>query len=446
MSLLAKNKEGIYSMNYSMEKLSEEKVFKDPVHRYIHVRDRVIWDLIGTREFQRLRRIKQLGTTYLTFHGAEHSRFNHSLGVYEIVRRIIDDVFQGRPQWDGSQRLLSLCAALLHDLGHGPFSHSYEKVFQLDHENFTREIILGDTEVNAILRRVDSEFPKNVAEVIAKTYRNKLVVSLISSQIDADRMDYLQRDAYYTGVSYGNFDMERLLRLMRPMEDQVVIKSSGMHAVEDYIMSRYQMYWQIYFHPVTRSAEVVLTKILHRAKELYFDEDYKFTVEPVHFRSLFEGKVTVEEYIAMDDNIAYFYFQQWEKEEDEILSDLCHRFVNRRLFQYTDCQLANEIGKIEELKQLFKKAGMDPDYYLVINSSSDLPYDFYRTGEEEERLPIHLLRNDGEVRELSRESEIVDAITGKRRTDHKLFFPEDRLRDETSYPEIKRQIRDLLGI
>lgn len=222
MSLLAKNKEGIYSMNYSMEKLSEEKVFKDPVHRYIHVRDRVIWDLIGTREFQRLRRIKQLGTTYLTFHGAEHSRFNHSLGVYEIVRRIIDDVFQGRPQWDGSQRLLSLCAALLHDLGHGPFSHSYEKVFQLDHENFTREIILGDTEVNAILRRVDSEFPKNVAEVIAKTYRNKLVVSLISSQIDADRMDYLQRDAYYTGVSYGNFDMERLLRLMRPMEDQEI--------------------------------------------------------------------------------------------------------------------------------------------------------------------------------------------------------------------------------
>lgn len=432
-------------MSYSMEKLDEEKVFKDPVHRYIHVRDRVIWDLIGTREFQRLRRIKQLGTTYLTFHGAEHSRFNHSLGVYEIVRRIIDDVFQGRPQWDEQQRLLSLCAALLHDLGHGPFSHSYEKVFHLDHEEFTRKIILGKTEVNAILKRVDPQFPKNVAEVIGKTYRDKLVVSLISSQIDADRMDYLQRDAYYTGVSYGHFDMERLLRLMRPLEDQVVIKSSGMHAVEDYIMSRYQMYWQIYFHPVTRSAEVVLTKILHRAKKLY-EQGYAFLQEPVHFRSLFEGKVTVEEYIAMDDNMAFFYFQQWEKENDKILSDLCNRFVNRKLFQYIEFQPANEMNKIVELTLLFKKAGINPDYYLVMDSSSDLPYDFYRPGEEEERLPIHLIRNNGEIRELSRESEIVDAITGKRRTDHKLYFPEDILKDESTKPHIKRQIRSLLGI
>ena len=121
-----------------------------------------------------------------------------------------------------------------------------------------------------------------MAEVIGKTSQNKLVVSLISSQIDADRMDYLQRDAYYTGVSYGHFDMERILRVMRPREDFVVFKKSGMHAVEDYIMSRYQMYWQIYFHPVTRSAEVILTKILHWAKDLYHD-GYKFKHEPVHF-------------------------------------------------------------------------------------------------------------------------------------------------------------------
>ena len=147
-------------------------------------------------------------------------------------------------------RILTLCAALLHDLGHGPFSHSFEKVFDLDHEEFTRAIILGATEVNAVLTRVGPDFPQKVAEVIEKTSEKKLVVSLISSQIDADRMDYLQRDAYFTGVSYGQFDMERILRVMRPQEDQVVIKKSGMHAVEDYIMSRYQMYWQVYFHPV----------------------------------------------------------------------------------------------------------------------------------------------------------------------------------------------------
>ncbi|WP_110928285.1 HD domain-containing protein [Bacillus massiliglaciei] len=431
-------------MDYSQEKLSEEKVFKDPVHRYIHVRDRVIWDLIGTKEFQRLRRIKQLGTTYLTFHGAEHSRFSHSLGVYEIVRRIVDDVFDGRPEWKQEERLLSLCVALLHDLGHGPFSHSFEKVFDLDHEQFTQQILIGETEVNKVLSKVGSDFPKKVAEVIAKTYKDKLVVSLISSQIDADRMDYLQRDAYFTGVSYGHFDMERILRVMRPREDQVVIKQSGMHAVEDYIMSRYQMYWQIYFHPVTRSAEVILTKILHRAKHLY-ESGYHFRQNPVHFYSLFNGKVTLEDYLKMDESVILYYFQIWEEEEDTVLSDLCSRFMNRRLFQYTEFHPSNiQMNKLVELNKLFVKAGIDPEYYLVVDSSSDLPYDFYRPGEEEERLPIHLMKSNGEIRELSRESEIVDAISGKRRTDHKLYFPADFLQDESVHNKIKRQIRKLL--
>jgi uncharacterized protein len=433
-------------MGYSGEKLSEEKVFKDPVHRYIHVRDRVIWDLIGTKEFQRLRRIRQLGTTFLTFHGAEHSRLNHSLGVYEIVRRMIDDVFDGRPEWNKDERLLCLCAALLHDLGHGPFSHSFEKVFDLDHEHFTQQIILGKTEVNHVLSKVDNAFPKKVAEVIAKTYPSKLVVSMISSQIDADRMDYLQRDAYFTGVSYGHFDMERILRVMRPREDGVVIKQSGMHAVEDYIMSRYQMYWQIYFHPVTRSAEVILTKILHRAMFLY-QTDYVFKQEPVHFYSMFNGHVSLEDYLKMDESIMLYYFQIWEEEADPILRDLCDRFMNRKLFKYAEFHPSNDqMNKLMELNRLFKKAGIDPEYYLVVDSSSDLPYDFYRPGEEEERLPIHLLKNNGEIRELSRQSEIVDAISGKRRTDHKLYFPQDLLMDESARKNPKRQIRKLLEL
>lgn len=430
-------------MSYAEQKLKEEKVFKDPVHRYVHVRDQVIWDLIGTKEFQRLRRIKQLGTSFLTFHGAEHSRFNHSLGVYEIIRRIVDDVFVDRPKWNKDDRLLSLCAGLLHDLGHGPFSHSFEKVFELDHEQFTQAIILGNTEVNAVLSKVEPEFPKRVAEVIGKTSDNKIVISLISSQIDADRMDYLQRDAYFTGVSYGHFDMERILRVMRPHEDQVVIKKTGMHAVEDYIMSRYQMYWQVYFHPVTRSAEVILTKILHRAKELFHDS-YVFQQEPLHFISIFEDTLTLEDYLKLDESIILYYFQVWQDEEDEVLSDLCKRFVNRNLFKYVEFDPAKEYKKLAELSKLFIKAGMDPEYYLVVDSSSDLPYDFYRPGEEEERLPIHLLMGNGEIRELSRESEIVDAISGKRRTDHKLYYPEDFLNDDTVKKNIKKQIRTLL--
>ncbi|HEY9582348.1 MAG TPA: HD domain-containing protein [Savagea sp.] len=414
-------------MPYREQKLTEEKVFKDPIHHYIHVRDRVIWDVIGTKEFQRLRRIRQLGTTYLVFHGAEHSRFQHSLGVYEIVRRIVDDVFTGRPEWREEERLVTLCAALLHDLGHGPFSHAFENVFELDHEQYTQAILLGDTEVNEVLSRVAPDFPERVANVIEKTYHDKLVVSLISSQIDADRMDYLQRDSYYTGVSYGHFDMERILRVMRPTEEQAVIKYSGMHAVEDYIMSRYQMYWQVYFHPVSRSAEVILIKILHRARQLY-KEGYIFQSEPTLFIPFFKERVTVEDYVALDESILLSSFQLWQREEDAILSDLCTRFINRRLFQYAEFDPATEYQKFGELQKLFERAGLDPTYYLVTDSSSDLPYDFYRTGEENERIPIHLQMPDGTLQELSRKSEIVEAISGKRRTDHKIYYPEDVLK------------------
>lgn len=425
-----------------LEKLEEEKVFKDPVHSYIHVRDQLIWELVGTREFQRLRRIRQLGTTYVTFHGAEHTRFNHSLGVYEIMRRIIDN-FNGREHWDESERLVCLSAALLHDIGHGPFSHSFEKVFHTDHEEWTRRIILGNTEINKVLRKVSEEFPKKVSNVIAKTYSNKLVVSLISSQIDADRMDYLQRDAYYTGVSYGHFDMERILRVMRPTEEQAVFKQSGMHAVEDYIMSRYQMYWQVYFHPVTRSAEVILSKILHRAKYLY-QQNHQFKQAPTHFYSLFNEKLSLEDYLKLDEAIIMYYFQIWQDEEDRILSDLCVRFNDRKLFKYVEFDPSKQWNVWPKLIDLFKQAAIDPEYYLVIDSSSDLPYDFYRPGEEGERIPIFLLTPDSDLRELSRESDVVEAISGKKRTDHKLYFPLDVLDDETEHGELKRQIKAIL--
>ncbi|WP_096203002.1 HD domain-containing protein [Bacillus sp. FJAT-45350] len=422
--------------------LEEEKVFKDPVHRYVHVRDELIWELIGTKEFQRLRRIRQLGTTYFTFHGAEHSRFNHSLGVYEITRRIIE-VFQGRPHWDDKDRLLCLSAALLHDVGHGPFSHSFEKVFDTDHEDWTREIILGDTEINKVLKNMGPEFPQDVADVIEKTHSNKLVVSLISSQIDADRMDYLQRDAYFTGVSYGHFDMERILRVMRPTDDQVVFKQSGMHAVEDYIMSRYQMYWQVYFHPVTRSAEVILSKILMRTKELFLG-GYAFKQEPRHFYSFFNEKKSLDDYLRLDESIMLYYFQIWQDEDDSILSDLCDRFLTRRLFKYVEFNPNQQMHDWPVLHKLFTEAEIDPAYYLVVDSSSDLPYDFYRPGEEEERLPIHLVTPNSKLRELSRESDVVEAISGKKRTDHKLYFPLDMLEDERDNGDIKRKIKEIL--
>lgn len=426
------------------KKLDEEKVFKDPVHRYIHVKDPLIWKLIGTREFQRLRRIKQLGTSFLTFHGAEQSRFGHSLGVYEITRRMLD-VFENRPYWDPEERLLCLSAALLHDLGHGPFSHSFEKVFQTDHEEYSRKIILGDTEINQVLRDIAPDFPEKVSAVIEKTYKNKLVVSMISSQIDADRMDYLLRDAYYTGVSYGHFDLERILRVMRPREGQVVIKQSGMHAVEDYIMSRYQMYWQVYFHPVTRSAEVILSKILHRAKLLY-KNGYSFNQEPVQLIPLFDGTLTLEDYLTIDEAVMMYYFQIWQSEQDSILSDLCERFVNRRLFQYKEFDSDQDQQHYLELCKAFKEAGLDPDYYLTVDSSSDLPYDVYRPGEGEDRRPIHLQMPNDDLRELSKESAVVEAITGKKRTDHKLYYPEEAVEKMKATPVLYKKVTGLFEL
>jgi HD superfamily phosphohydrolase len=313
----------------------------------------------------------------------------------------------------------------------------------MDHEQWTRRIITGDTEINEVLKKMGDDFPNKVADVIAKTYDNKLLVSLISSQIDADRMDYLLRDAFYTGVSYGQFDMERILRVMRPEEDQAVFKHSGMHAVEDYIMSRYQMYWQVYFHPVTRSAEVILCKILNRAKEL-LEQGYDFQITPGHFMSMFNGQVTLNDYLKLDESIILYYFQAWEDEKDAILSDLCQRFMHRRLFKYVECNPSKQMLIWPELQELFKKIGLNPDYYLVIDSSSDLPYDFYRPGEKDERLPIHLLMPNGELRELSRESDVVEAISGKKRTDHKLYYPKDLLTDHTTFREEKQRILSLL--
>ena len=408
--------------SYVTKKLAEEKVFKDPIHKYVHVKDQLIWDLIKTKEFQRLRRIKQLGTLYLAFHTAEHSRFGHSLGVYEIVRRMIDESFVGREAWNNKDRPLALCAALLHDLGHGPFSHSFEKIFNTDHEAFTQEIITGNTEVNEVLSKVSETFPQEVADVINKTHKNKLVISMISSQIDADRMDYLQRDAYFTGVSYGTFDMERILRLMRPSKDEVLIKESGMHAVENFIMSRYQMYWQIYFHPVSRGGEVLLNNCLKRVKQLY-KEDYQFKMYPKEFIPFFEGTITIDQYVELDEVTVLFYLKKWIHEEDEILSDLARRFINRDLFKYIPFD--GSIITITELQDLFIEGGIDPEYYFVSEAFSDLPYDYDRPGSN--RQPIHLLRRNGSIKEISSQSLVISSITGINREDYKLYYPKEMI-------------------
>lgn len=406
--------------------LAEEKVFKDPVHKYIYVQDQTIWDLINSREFQRLRRIRQLGTSYLTFHGAEHSRFSHSLGVYEITRRIISQFERNRAaDWPQDERLLCLCAALLHDIGHRPFSHSMEKVLHTHHEDWTCRIVLGDTDIHRILRLADPELPQKIASVIDKTYTKEIVVSLVSSQMDADRMDYLLRDAYFTGVNYGMFDLDRILRMLRPYKGRIVVKESGMHAVEDYLMSRYQMYWQVYFHPVTRSAEILLHKIFARVKSLY-EEGYAFSFFIDAIKSLFEGKPELQDYLKIDEAFMQMAFMQWTEEKDAVLSDLCSRFLHRRLFKYVPLETVDSL-LLDRIRGSLELAGFDPEFYMEIDFPADLPYDIYRPGEGEEKLPILLLGDKGQISEISRRSEIVRSISGIRLGQHHLYFPEELL-------------------
>jgi len=413
------------------QQLTEEKVFKDPVHHYIYVQDQTIWDLINTKEFQRLRRIRQLGTSYLTFHGAEHSRFSHSLGVYEITRKIISQFERNSyPDWPVEEKLVSLCAALLHDVGHGPFSHSLEEVFDTDHEEWTCKIILGDTEINRVLSAVSEQFPAQVAAVIQKKYPKPIVVSLISSQMDADRMDYLLRDAYFTGVNYGTFDLERILRVLRPYKGQIVVKESGMHAVEHYLMSRYQMYWQIYFHPVTRSSEIILRQIFRRAQELYVG-GYSFQWMPKQLKCLLQNTMTVHDYLKLDEALVQTAFAEWSEEHDSILSDLCERFLNRHLYKYITLENPDE-GLLNEISECFSSIGMNPDYHMEIDFPFDLPYDVYRPdkkeGEKKEKAPILLLDGLEDISEISSKSDIVRSITGLHQGQYHLYYPEEPLK------------------
>ena len=410
--------------DYVLEKdrLNESRVFRDPIHRYIHIYHLPFWQLINTKEMQRLRRIHQLGGTHQVYQTAEHTRFPHSLGVYEVVRRMLElETFQG--QLNDYERLSVLCSALLHDVGHGPFSHSFEHVFAVSHEDFTRRIILDpDTEVNQVLASYHPKLPEDVASIIEKTHPNPLLIQLVSSQIDGDRMDYLLRDSYFTGTSYGNFDMERILRTLRVKNKQIVFKESGVQAIEDYILARYHMYWQVYYHPTTRSYERLLILIFRRIRDLY-QQGYPFENPMPYLMPFIAGEdVSVEAYLKMDESCLLYYFSLLEETKDAILSDLCTRFLSRKLFKYRNLKDEADYARIRD--QL-EKLGYDVNYYLAMDDPKQTPYIHYGAGHEVEEIQI--LRPDGSIHLLPEVSEIVHAIVESKldKQDKKVYFPKE---------------------
>ena len=422
-------------MTFKDEQLPREKVFRDPIHGTIIVDNQIILDLIDTPEFQRLRRIKQLGTSSMTFHGAEHSRFGHCLGVYEITRRICNLFQRNYPQqapqdglWNDQERPVALCAALLHDLGHGPYSHTFEHIFHTDHEQITRRIITSEsTNINRILRRVGNDFPQKVASVIDHTYQNPQVVQMISSQVDADRMDYLQRDSYYTGTNYGKFDLDRVLHMMRPVKGGIAFEINGMHAVEDYILSRLQMYLQVYFHPVSRSMEVIVDHLLMRAKWLYqHPSQYQPEFMPRLLMPFFNGHYDLNDYLTLDDGVLTTYFIHWMNSSDKILSDLAQRFINRRPFKSAVYDQQTRF-MLPKLRELITTAGFDVDYYTAVDSSYKLPYDTYNPQDSKPQTQIELIYPNGELTELSQVSTLVASVSGREAGDRRFFFPREML-------------------
>ncbi|KRL63318.1 HD domain-containing protein [Lactobacillus psittaci] len=420
-------------MFFHSNKLAEPVELRDPVHGYVHIEEKVILDIINTKEFQRLRRIKQLGPTSYVFPGAHHTRFEHNLGVYELTRRICNIFAQRYPSqkagdglWNPEEQLVAECAALLHDIGHGPYSHTFEHLFGTNHEKIGCQIITdSNSELNQVLREVDPNFPEAVASVIAKTYPNPQVVKLISSQADADRMDYLRRDAYFTGVTYGSFDLERLLRVIRPYADGICFTNNGMHAVEDYIVSRYQMYQQVYFHRINRSLEVVLNQLLKRAKFVY--QQGTLPVTP-NLAAFLAGKWNLDDYLEIDDGVMETNFSMWRNSGDEILADLATRYLFRKPFASAkiDKETKNLLSK---LKVYIKEAGFDPNYYTAVTSAFDEPYDAYKPSGKNAHSQIEIMQDDGSLIELSQLSPLVKALNGTTQGDERFFFPKVMLKN-----------------
>lgn len=402
-----------------LKRLDETKVLKDPVHSYIHIHYEVIWNCLDSKEFQRLRRIRQLGGDFQVYPTAEHSRFSHSLGVYEIVRRMVTEVKSLCVELTEYEKVCVMLAGLLHDVGHGPFSHAFEHVTNHSHEEYTAKIILGNTELNAILRAVSEKLPQDIVSIIQHTHKNDILNQIVSGQLDADRMDYLLRDSYFTATSYGQFDLERILRTMRVRKTAegrkvIVVKYTGIHSVEDYIMARYQMYWQVYYHPVARSYEAVFIQLFNRLKDIFKgDKDY-FEDMKVLIPFLEKSEVSVDEYFKLDENSLLYCCALIQDKEDKIAADLARRLQNRKLFEYVDYNEEN----LAQIKNMLKESGLDERYYLRIENIEASVYSPYKGRK------ILIEKLNGDIVALEKASTIVESITkGQTKKEGTIFFP-----------------------
>jgi HD superfamily phosphohydrolase len=425
-------------------KNAKPKLFRDPVHNIIAFdlndeAERVIFRLIRTRTFQRLRRIRQLGFANLVYHGAEHTRFGHSLGVVHVARRMFGALEHG---FGDAERLEVLCAALLHDVGHGPFSHAIENVTHIHHEDYSAQLVRDPNgEVYQILAEVDADLPENVARYFGPRRDfpadKHVLLDIVSSQLDADRLDYILRDGLATGVKIGIYDFERILTMLETYEGTQAGRSSddssdgqktrekqvsrrlavsyrAREAVEGYLMARFHMFKQVYLHKAVRAADKMLEAVLARATHLQ-QSGYRFNAAPSPGLTKLLGgdRLETDEFISLDDTDVWISLKSWRSDADPVLARLSAGLLDRDLFKTIDLGVEDAVGIariLDRAGELAREMGMEPQYSVLTDRAYDTPYTPYDPKHGDIGAHIPIIGADGRVNPIERRSDMVHLL------------------------------------
>lgn len=409
------------------------KIFRDPLYNYISIdreRDGWLLEILDCPEMQRLRRIHQLGVSYLTYPGADHNRLAHSLGVVHLMQQALHHLERVSKDVAESARHPLLACALLHDVGHGPFSHVSEVCLDADHEDWSRKIVLNpDSKINRILTKYGPYLPQTVADLVEKNNRKHppWQKALLSSQLDVDRMDYLRRDSLFTGAGYGHFDHFRILNTFdlyygEKAHDLVWTEKSSL-AIEEYVFARYYMYHNVYLHKTTRGFEVLLQAMWRRARKLA-NEGNEAVLIPVLRDFWKAADPTVGQYLRIEEFSMLQQIQEWSDQRDKPLADLARRFMNRDRFVVVEPPapedpLAPDHSKWEAaLRAAVERAGVGPaECYCLrddLKGKYHRPYFPEKEGNEQSsRNAIRILTGDNRPTEISSLLPRLKSVTEK---------------------------------
>jgi uncharacterized protein len=386
--------------------LNKKKIFNDPVYGFISIHNDLIYEIIDHPIFQRLRRIKQLGLTELIYPGALHTRFHHALGAMHLMGLALNTLRSKGHEISEEEYEATLIAILLHDIGHGPFSHALEATIlhNISHEKVSFLII---KKLNEIFKgRLDLAL-----KIISDQYHRKFFHQLIESQLDIDRLDYLKRDCFFTGVSEGTVAADRIIKMLDLAGDRLVIEEKGIYSIEHFLNARRLMYWQVYLHKTTVSVEKMLILIISRAKELLHQGVDVFATpsleiflrKEVEMEDLKQNDDLLNAFIALDDMDIWSGMKMWCRHEDKILSSLCNMILNRKLFKVI---LSNEEfagdwleNKREAVKAQFSLTDNELDYFFINGFVSNSAYLSSQQG-------INILMKNGEVKDVADASDL----------------------------------------